>query len=579
MLNPEMSSPQPGSKGAEISSESLVVSEVVSSAKSQHTGMRRRRRRRTKGTQPSPFKVPDSNSIFLQSVNERADRKEEMRKFLALPIDEKTTHAARMMAKLKKELVGEQEEEEEEEANEKTKNLKQIKSKSVLCDLTSARREVKMAMMKQENMMKDNKHNLIFMERQKAVLELSLMTKRSEISRMDKAIAKEERQLKQLEKIIENDNSTFEEFLRENEKKSVETRTLFEREAKSKQEKNAEIRRLTSEITTIKSELARFEEILTDYKRYKELLFKLSPTEWQEAQKTKAKKAKVSSGKDTKKDQNGDSEETDLEGKMSSPDPVQLSTSETRGTDSELNQDNSEYEDEPELFFTDPQQLVDLMTELTEQNLSLIQSCTRVQETLEELQQSMETTRKKIEKEEEQTKQEIDAMKQMIDKEKARGAKLELKVQLHVSLNTEDEDVVFDALSEKVAEVHRSCVDDRMANLSTLEKLANIENRLSLVLEGLESMPEEKLEMMNKIKDSEKRSKQREEKLREQKEKQKDRMTRYLERSLADSKKISGRKLMPRCMPIVRRVKVSNVDDVPPEDQMNEYLFGTDDTE
>lgn len=43
------------------------------------------------------------------------------------------------------------------------------------------------------------------------------------------------------------------------------------------------------------------------------------------------------------------------------------------------------------------------------------------------------------EKEEEQTKLEIDGIMQMIDKEKARGAKLELKVQLHVSLNTEDE--------------------------------------------------------------------------------------------------------------------------------------------
>lgn len=56
--------------------------------------------------------------------------------------------------------------------------------------------------------------------------QLSLMTKRSEILRMDKAIAKEEGQLKRLEKIIERDNLNFEEFLRENEKKSVEARTL-----------------------------------------------------------------------------------------------------------------------------------------------------------------------------------------------------------------------------------------------------------------------------------------------------------------------------------------------------------------
>lgn len=46
--------------------------------------------------------------------------------------------------------------------------------------------------------------------------------------RMDKCIAKEEEKLKTLEKIIERDNLKFEEFLRENEKKSVEARTLYE---------------------------------------------------------------------------------------------------------------------------------------------------------------------------------------------------------------------------------------------------------------------------------------------------------------------------------------------------------------
>ncbi len=72
-----------------------------------------------------------------------------MRKFLALPIDEKTTHAARMMAKLKKELVEQVEEEEEEEEKEKKKkNLKPIKSRTVLPKQTPGRRELKMAMMK-----------------------------------------------------------------------------------------------------------------------------------------------------------------------------------------------------------------------------------------------------------------------------------------------------------------------------------------------------------------------------------------------------------------------------------------------
>lgn len=43
---------------------------------------------------------------------------------------------------------------------------------------------------------------------------------------MDKAIAKEEKLLKELETKIDKDNHFFEECLKEHEKKSVEARTL-----------------------------------------------------------------------------------------------------------------------------------------------------------------------------------------------------------------------------------------------------------------------------------------------------------------------------------------------------------------
>uniref|UniRef100_A0A8C9YE76 DUF4200 domain-containing protein n=1 Tax=Sander lucioperca TaxID=283035 RepID=A0A8C9YE76_SANLU len=370
--------------------------------------------------------------------------------------------------------------------------------------------------------------------------QLSLMTKRAEILRMDKAIAKEEGQLRQLEKIIERDNLTFEEFLRENEKKSVEARTFFEHEAKSKQEKNAQIKRLTAEIGTVKSELGKFEEILIDYKRYEKLLFELSPPEWQEAQKTKGFKADVLTDGDVLDEQNREPEESAIRNVLVVDQAV---LSPQRHTPTYLTLSSSLLQHEPELYFTEPQQLLDLVTELTEQNLSLIQNTTRVEETLEELRQSTEATRKKIEEDEEQLTLQINDMNQRIDIEKARGTKLRQKVQLHVSLNKEDQDVMLDALGEKVVEVHCCCVDDRITNLSTLEKLANIENRMSLLLQGIESIPEEHLEMMKKIKDSERRSRYREEKLREQSEKQKERMRRYLERSLADSKKIVSRLL------------------------------------
>ncbi len=53
-------------------------------------------------------------------------------------------------------------------------------------------------------------------------------------------------------------------------------------------------------------------------------------------------------------------------------------------------------QDKLELYFSDPHQLLDLVMELTEQNLSLIQNSVRVDETLEELRQAAETTLKKM---------------------------------------------------------------------------------------------------------------------------------------------------------------------------------------
>lgn len=52
------------------------------------------------------------------------------------------------------------------------------------------------------------------------------------------------------------------------------------------------------------SELIKLEEILADYVRYKDLLFKLSPPEWQEVQRAKTMKAKFPSDKDAQVEHN-----------------------------------------------------------------------------------------------------------------------------------------------------------------------------------------------------------------------------------------------------------------------------------
>lgn len=65
---------------------------------------------------------------------------------------------------------------------------------------------------------------------------------------------------------------------------------------------------------------------------------------------------------------------------------------------------------------------------------------------------------------------------------------------------------MLESLDAKVTEVQRCLVEDRPTNQSTLEKLATIENCMSAVLQGLESMPEESLKMLKKIMDRERRT-------------------------------------------------------------------------
>uniref|UniRef100_A0A3B3V8J7 Cilia and flagella associated protein 100 n=1 Tax=Poecilia latipinna TaxID=48699 RepID=A0A3B3V8J7_9TELE len=414
-----------------------------------------------------------------------------MRKFLALPIEEKATHAARALAKLKNELVGELEEEGEEES-EKKKSLKQIRSKAAFPKQTRSTHKLKITTAKE---------GIVGVSLDDCDKTLSLMTKRSEILKMEKAIAKEERKLKQLEKLIERDNQKFEEFLRENERKSVEARALW-----------ISVLCFFFKLLLLSlfhSELEKYEDALTDYLKYKDFLFRLSPPEWQDEKKSKDSKAKTLS------EQN---------------DGQEVEPTETGIWNNNL--------DKPELYFTDPQQLLDLMSELTEQNLSLIQNSARVGEGLEKLRQTVDTTRRKIENEEEKIALQIKELNQKLDKEKARGTKLEQMVQLHVSLSSQDQDEMLDALDEKVTEVYSACVENRITDLSTLQKVAKIESRVFSLLQSLEGMPVERLAVVKKVKDSEKRSRMREEKLMEQREKQKERMKRYLERSLADSKKI-----------------------------------------
>uniref|UniRef100_A0A3B5AYS1 Uncharacterized protein n=1 Tax=Stegastes partitus TaxID=144197 RepID=A0A3B5AYS1_9TELE len=135
---------------------------------------------------------------------------------------------------------------------------------------------------------------------------------------------------------------------------------------------------------------------------------------------------------------------------------------------------------------------------------------------------------------EERLKLQVDDMKRKIVMEQERAALLIPALLLFLvscllyQQSSYFQDKVSDDLDSMVAELYSSCVDSRPNNLSTIEKLACVEYQMSLLLDEIESIPEDTL----------KKLRLREEKQRLEMEKKKEMKERCSRRSLSEAKKI-----------------------------------------
>ena len=161
----------------------------------------------------------------------------------------------------------------------------------------------------------------------------------------------------------------------------------------------------------------------------------------------------------------------------------------------------NEDDEDLELYFNDPQQLLDIFLELEEQNLSLIQNSQDTEEALEEMKQTIKKTKVKMEKETELLKQQIALLNEEIKKEEEREAELKIKASYfsYGEFKQEEQDKMLKELNEKVEDVYTNCIGSNEANISTLQMLTNIENKLEELFQKIEQMPPEKVEEAEKV--------------------------------------------------------------------------------
>ncbi|NXU00469.1 CP100 protein, partial [Buphagus erythrorhynchus] len=231
----------------------------------------------------NPFKVPSDTELFSVRDKEIKKAQAEYEKRKTMKVHEKTTYSTKMKAKsrLRRALKREEEEEGRTEATceERLEALQELLSR-------------KLAMKKDYALDRETFHGYLQDRKQIFFLEYAIAVKREEIEKMQTIAKNEEEKLEKAERRMEKDAAMFDEFLKENHNNSVEALRIARKETSAKAKKITEIHGITTQIKKIQSDISRFEDTLEEYKMYRDILYQLSPREWQEEHRKRCKKRK-----------------------------------------------------------------------------------------------------------------------------------------------------------------------------------------------------------------------------------------------------------------------------------------------
>ncbi|XP_019855759.1 PREDICTED: cilia- and flagella-associated protein 100-like [Amphimedon queenslandica] len=472
----------------------------------------------------NPFTMPPDYELFTLRERERNLQREERAIERKLPVHEKPTYASRMNKKLAAVRQAAMTPE------SSSTDIKGFDQASRIHENT----QFVLATTRERRVEKEDLNNYLNKKREMFLMQYSLGVKRDEIQKLEDIAKTEERKIEAAEQYLEQSAAMFDEFLKENDKNSVEAIKMAEAATKAKLEKVAEIKRLNSQVMAIKSEISRNDDHLNELKTYRQFLNELAPQEWHEVRKRRLEEMK-------------------------------------RASDATENETLDE-----EVYFDNPAQLLEIFTELEEQNLSLIQNSQETEETLDEIKHSRRSTQDRMNYEVQVLRFQISELEKMIEKEEAKSLELETKAKLFSfgEYKAEDQEAMLSTLDKKVADVYNKCIGGNEAAVSTLQMLTAIEGRMEELFEELETLPVEKVESAEKAKEKERRLRMREQKLQEQRLHQEERLKRALERAQADPKRTTGRRLVYRSEPPVLKHQQKHIDDQrEKEEEEMQYFF------
>ena len=106
-----------------------------------------------------------------------------------------------------------------------------------------------------------------------------------------------------------------------------------------------------------------------------------------------------------------------------------------------------------------------------------------------------------MKKETEHLKKQIGSLSEEIRSEVDKETDLRVKASYfsYGEFKQEDQDKMLVELNRKVEDVYVNCIGSNEANITTLQMLTNIENKLEELFQKIEQMPPEKVEEAEKV--------------------------------------------------------------------------------
>ncbi|THD28514.1 Coiled-coil domain-containing protein 37 [Fasciola hepatica] len=501
----------------------------------------------------NPFKLPEFKSIFdLHEANERA-RKEENAKRRQMNLIDKLTHGKQITSR--KVLLAEEEESVKSQLHPK-------EDTKIILDST-----------KGKHVENETHQEYIANQRKMFLAEYSIAVQLHEISRLEELAQREEKKLELAEQCLEQDAALFDEFLRDNDKSSVEAIAAAEQESRKRAALSDEIKQLTGQQLKISAEINRLKEILVDYKSYRDFLEKLIPEKLRlqlEGTREERRKAKQHL-KDEEQRKSALSRMSQVN-KIATEQPVRRAsilmrrrssvklfpftrsaTAESK-TPQPVQQDSSESEDENEevAFFKSPKEVLEILSDLEEANLRLIQHCQEIQENIDLMKNVTCVTKEKIELDRSHLIKFHHTLEEDIHCQAERTNQLSVNVSdfEFAGMDKGEQEALLNLCHEQIAASYKQCMHKTEVSMSSMQMLNDLEQRLIRLIQLIHTLPGDQVKAMLQIKEREHRIHVKLEKKNEQRLHQEERVRRALERAKAEPKKVTGRRLMTRSEPI-----------------------------